>query len=71
MGPPPRRPPGARGARRRSARTTGPRSTLRYLDALPVPEVAELLGRSTTATEALLVRAKAAFRRAYDGGDDA
>jgi RNA polymerase sigma-70 factor (ECF subfamily) len=36
-----------------------------------VPEVAELLGRSTTATEALLVRAKAAFRRAYDGGDDA
>jgi len=45
--------------------------TLRYLDALPVPEVAELLGRSTTATEALLVRAKAAFRRAYDGGDDA
>ena len=45
--------------------------TLRYLDALPVPEVAEPLGRSTTATEALLVRAKAAFRRAYDGGDDA
>jgi RNA polymerase sigma-70 factor, ECF subfamily len=46
--------------------------TLRYLDALPVPEVADLLGRSTTATETLLVRAKAAFRRAYDdGGDDA
>jgi RNA polymerase sigma-70 factor (ECF subfamily) len=45
--------------------------TLRYLDALPVPEVAELLGRTTGATEALLVRAKAAFRRAYEGGDDA
>jgi RNA polymerase sigma-70 factor (ECF subfamily) len=45
--------------------------TLRYLDALPVPEVGELLGRTTTATEALLVRAKAAFRRAYEGGDDA
>ena len=55
-----------------SGRTTEPRSTLRYLDVLPVPEVADLLGRSTTATEALLVRAKAAFRRAYDdGGDDA
>ena len=70
MGSPPRRPPGARGAG-----GLGPHHraalTLRYLDALPVPEVAELLGRSTTATEALLVRAKAAFRRAYDGGDDA
>ena len=40
--------------------------TLRYLDDLPVPEVATLLGRSVQATEALLVRAKRAFRLAYD-----
>jgi RNA polymerase sigma-70 factor (ECF subfamily) len=40
--------------------------TLRYLDGLPVPEVARLLDRSLHATEALLVRARAAFRRAYD-----
>ena len=40
--------------------------TLRYLDGLPVPEVARLLGRTLHATEALLVRARAAFRRAYD-----
>jgi RNA polymerase sigma-70 factor, ECF subfamily len=39
--------------------------TLRYLDDLPVPEVAALLGRTVHATEALLVRARAAFRRAY------
>jgi len=39
--------------------------TLRYLDGLPVPQVAAVLGRSTTATEALLVRARAAFRRSY------
>jgi RNA polymerase sigma-70 factor (ECF subfamily) len=39
--------------------------TLRYLDDLPVPEVARLLGRTVHATEALLVRARAAFRRAY------
>jgi len=41
--------------------------TLRYLDDLPVPEVAAVLGRSLHATEALLVRARAAFRRAYEG----
>lgn len=41
--------------------------TLRYLDGLPVPEVARLLGRTVHATEALLVRARAAFRRAYPG----
>ena len=41
--------------------------TLRYLDDLSVPEVAQLLGRSVHATEALLVRARVAFRRAYDG----
>lgn len=38
---------------------------LRYLDDLPVPRVATLLDRSVHATEALLVRARAAFRRAY------
>lgn len=40
--------------------------TLRYLDDLPVPQIAALLGRTLHATEALLVRARAAFRRAYD-----
>lgn len=46
--------------------------TLRYLDDLPVPQVASLLGRTLHATEALLVRARAAFRRAYteEGEDD-
>jgi len=39
--------------------------TLRYVDDLPVAEVASLLGRSPHATEALLVRARAAFRRTY------
>ena len=41
--------------------------TLRYLDGLPVPEVARHLDRSVHATEALLVRARAAFRRIYEG----
>jgi RNA polymerase sigma-70 factor (ECF subfamily) len=45
--------------------------TLRYLDGLPVPEVAAVLGRTLHATEALLVRARIAFRRAYEGGADA
>ena len=39
--------------------------TFRYLDGLPVREVAALLERTLHATEALLVRARAAFRRAY------
>ena len=39
--------------------------TLRYLDGLPVPEVAQHLDRTLHATEALLVRARAAFRQAY------
>jgi RNA polymerase sigma-70 factor (ECF subfamily) len=39
--------------------------TLRYIDDLPVPEIAALLGRSIHATEGLLVRARAAFRRSY------
>ncbi|HXW78149.1 MAG TPA: RNA polymerase sigma factor [Acidimicrobiales bacterium] len=41
--------------------------TLRYLDDLTVTDVAALLGRSVKATEALLVRARAAFRRCYEG----
>jgi len=40
--------------------------TLRYLDGLPVRDVADFLGRSQTATETLLMRAKAAFRRSYE-----
>ncbi len=40
--------------------------TLRYLDDLPVGRVAALLGRTLHATEALLVRARAAFRRRYE-----
>lgn len=41
--------------------------TLRYLDGLPVAEVADHLGRTVGATEVLLVRAKAAFRNEYRG----
>jgi RNA polymerase sigma-70 factor, ECF subfamily len=43
--------------------------TLRYLDGLPVAEVAHELGRSLHATETLLVRARAALRRVYEEGD--
>ncbi|GEL17901.1 RNA polymerase sigma factor [Pseudonocardia asaccharolytica] len=39
--------------------------TFRYLDGLSVGEVADVLGRSVRATEALLARARAAFRRTY------
>ena len=39
--------------------------TLRYLDDLPVADVADILDRTVHATEALLVRARTAFRRAY------
>ena len=42
--------------------------TLRYLDGLP--EVAGHLGRTLHATEALLVRARHAFRTAYHEGSD-
>jgi RNA polymerase sigma-70 factor (ECF subfamily) len=46
--------------------------TLRYLDGLPVAEVAENLGRGLHATEALLQRARRALRAAYvEGGTDA
>ena len=44
--------------------------TLRYLDGLPVAEVAEHLGRSVPATETLLVRSRAALRLVYQGADD-
>lgn len=43
--------------------------TLRYLDGLPVAEVAGCLGRSLHATETLLVRARSALRRAYQEGE--
>ncbi len=43
--------------------------TLRYVDGLSVPEVAEILGRTVHATEALLVRARNAFRRLYEKGE--
>jgi RNA polymerase sigma-70 factor, ECF subfamily len=39
--------------------------TLRYLDGLGVPEVAEHLGRSVHATETLLARSRAALRAVY------
>jgi len=47
--------------------------TFRYLDGLPVNDVAACLDRTVHATEALLVRARRAFRSAYDverGSDD-
>jgi len=44
--------------------------TLRYLDGLGVPEVARHLDRTVHATEALLVRARSAFRRHYEEGED-
>jgi DNA-directed RNA polymerase specialized sigma24 family protein len=40
--------------------------TLRHLDGLSVPEVATVLGRTVHATEALLVRARNAFRASYE-----
>ena len=42
--------------------------TLRYLDDRSVPECAELIGRTIHATEALLVRARRAFRSQYPEG---
>jgi len=52
---------GRLGAHHRSA------LTLRYVDDLPVRKVAEVLGRTEQATEALLVRARRAFRAQYAG----
>lgn len=40
--------------------------TLRYLDGLSVPETAAALQRTLHATEALLVRARRAYRHAYE-----
>jgi RNA polymerase sigma-70 factor, ECF subfamily len=42
---------------------------LRYLDGLPVADVAQHLDRSVHATETLLVRARAALRRVYREGE--
>lgn len=39
--------------------------TLRYLDGLPVSEIAVVLGRSVEATESLLARGRVRFRRAH------
>jgi RNA polymerase sigma-70 factor (ECF subfamily) len=44
--------------------------TLRYVDDLPVPQVADLLGRTVAAAEALLVRARREFRAIYDREED-
>jgi len=43
--------------------------TLRYVDDLPVPQVAVLLDRTVHATEALLVRARREFRSVYTEGE--
>ena len=45
--------------------------TLRYLDQLPVREIASLLHRSESATESVLSRAREAFRLAYEGHSNA
>jgi RNA polymerase sigma-70 factor (ECF subfamily) len=39
--------------------------TLRYLDGLSVPEVADLLGRTVAATDQVLARARSSFRHHY------
>src|SRR5215469_7861348 len=44
--------------------------TLRYVDDLPVAGVAEVMDRTLHATEALLVRARGAFREAYLDEED-
>jgi RNA polymerase sigma-70 factor (ECF subfamily) len=43
--------------------------TLRYVDDLPVAQVAHLLDRTVGATEVLLVRARVAFRERYTATD--
>jgi len=62
------------GRARATLATLGPHHqaalALRYLDDLPVPQVAAQLDRTVHATEALLVRARNAFRRAYAEGSD-
>jgi RNA polymerase sigma-70 factor, ECF subfamily len=44
---------------------------LRYLDQMPVRQIASALNRSESATESVLSRAREAFRRAYEGQTDA
>jgi RNA polymerase sigma-70 factor (ECF subfamily) len=56
------------------ARVPGPQRAalvLRYLDGLPVPEVARALEKSVHATESLLARGRESFRRAYREAQDA
>jgi RNA polymerase sigma-70 factor (ECF subfamily) len=43
---------------------------LRYIDGLSVPEVARAVDRSVPATESLLARGRASFKRHYLGTDD-
>ena len=43
---------------------------LRYVDDLPVPQVAAAPGRTLHATEALLARARNAFRQTYTLGEE-
>ena len=53
------------------ARLTEPHRTvlvLRYMDDCSVSECAELIGRTVHATEALLVRARRAFKQRYPEG---
>lgn len=40
--------------------------TLRYLEEMSVPQIAEVLGRSIHATESLLARGRDTFRRAFE-----
>ena len=42
--------------------------TLRYLDGLPVADIADHLGRTVHGTETLLARSRAALRRQYEEG---
>ena len=44
---------------------------LRFLDGLPVADVANAIGKTVHATESLLMRGKASFRRAFEGTDHA
>lgn len=44
--------------------------TLRHLDEMTVPQVAAALGRSVHATESLLARGRAGFKRAWAAGEE-
>jgi RNA polymerase sigma-70 factor (ECF subfamily) len=44
---------------------------LRFFDRLPVRQIATEIGRSESATESLLGRARVAFERAYKEAPDA